>query len=165
MTKNTNRITTANRIKTANRELHLIDIENGLGKSSPTASEIDQYRRFYLQTNNVPENAHIVVAASSSATLLEASVGWPHARTTYLLGHDGADLSLIAVALGENVEKRYAKVVIASGDHIFADAASTLQRLGVHVTVFARAVYLSRFLREACSDIKVFSGADFSLAA
>ncbi len=159
MSKNTNRI------KTANRELHLIDIENGLGMSSPTAAEIDQFRRFYLKANNVPDNAHIVIAASSSKTLLEASVGWPHARTTFLPGVDGADRALLAVALGENVEKRYAKVVIASGDHIFAEASTTLELLGVHVTVFSRAVLLSRFLREACRDIQVFSAADFSLAA
>jgi len=92
-------------------------------------------------------------------------VGWPHARTIYLPGRDGADRALIAVALGENVEKRFAKLVISSGDHNFADAASTLEMKGMHVTVFSRAVLLSRFLREACRDIQVFSGADFSVAA
>ena len=44
----------------------------------------------------------------SGATLLGASVGWPHARTIFLPGRDGADRALIAVALGENVEKHYA---------------------------------------------------------
>jgi pyruvate/2-oxoglutarate dehydrogenase complex dihydrolipoamide dehydrogenase (E3) component len=72
---------------------------------------------------------------------------------------------LIEVALCENVDQRYGKVVIASGDHIFAEAASTLVALGVEVTVFSRAVYLSRFLRETEAKIQVFSAADFSLAA
>jgi hypothetical protein len=147
------------------RELHLIDIENETGKSNPTAAEIAQFRAFYCDRNNVPRDAHIVVAASSGPTLLEASVGWPGARTTFLPGLDGADLALIEVALGENVEQRFGKVVIASGDHIFAKAAMTLLGLGVKVTFFARAVYLSRFLRDTSATIRVFSAADFSLAA
>lgn len=153
------------RMNITNRELHLIDIENEIGKPNPTAAEISQFRVFYCDRNNVARDAHIVVAASSGPTLLEASVGWPGARTTFLPGRDGADLALIDVALGENVDKRYSKVLIASGDHIFAEAASTLIRLGVHVTVFARAVSLSRFLRETAADIRVFSAADFCLAA
>ena len=154
-----------NRLNIANRELHLIDIENETGKCNPTAAEIAQFRVFYCDRNNVPRDAHIVVAASSGATLLEAAVGWPGARTTFLPGRDGADMALIDVALGENVDKRYGKVVIASGDHIFAEAASTLVRLGVQVTFFARAVFLSRFLRDTTADIRVFSAAEFCLAA
>jgi hypothetical protein len=153
------------RMQGLNRELHLIDIENETGKSNPTASEISEFRRFYCGRNAVPANAHIVIAASSGATLLEASVGWPGTRTVFLDGRDGADLALIDVALGENVETRYGKVVIASGDHIFAEAVSTLSRLGVKVTIFARAVYLSRFLRETEAEIQIFSAQDFSLAA
>ena len=118
-----------------NRELHLIDIENETGKSDPTAAEIAQFRSFYCDRNNVPRDAHVVIAASSGATLLEASVGWPGARTTFLPGRDGADLALIDVALDENVDKRYGKVVIASGDHIFAEAVSPLICLGMRVTV------------------------------
>jgi hypothetical protein len=147
------------------RELHLIDIENETGKSNPTAAEIAQFREFYCGRNNVPRDAHIVVAASSGATLIEASMGWPGARTTFLDGRDGADLALIEVAIAENVHSRYGKVVIASGDHIFAEAASTLIHLGVQVTFFARAVFLSRFLRDTSANIRVFSAEDFSLAA
>lgn len=149
----------------AQRELHLIDIENELGTGKPVAHEIAQFRSFYLKTNDVPANAHIVIAASSKETLLEACVGWPNARTVYLPGRDGADLALIQVALEENVEKRYGKVVFASGDHIFADAATTLQGLGVVVKFFARAIHLSRFIRECCDNVTVFSAADFCLAA
>ena len=149
----------------SSRELHLIDIENETGKPNPTAAEIAKFRVFYCERNSVPRDAHVVIATSSSATLLEAAFGWPGARTTFLPGRDGADLALISVALDENVDKRYGKVVIASGDHIFAEAASTLIRLGVQVTVFARAVVLSRFLRETAATIRVFSAADFSLAA
>lgn len=151
--------------KTTNRELHLIDIENELGAGRVKAHDIARFRAFYLAVNNVPANAHIVVAASSSQNLLEAAVGWPGARTVWLPGHDGADRALLEVAYEENVEKRYDKVVIASGDHIFAEAAETLQNLGVQVKVFARAVFVSVILRAACKDVQLYSAEDFSLAA
>lgn len=147
------------------RELHLVDIENELGTGTPSARDISRFRDFYIATNEVPSDAHIVIAASSKETLLEAAFGWPHARTVFLEGRDGADLALIAVALEENVEKRYGKVVFGSGDHIFADAATTLQALGVVVKFFARAIHVSRFIRECCDDVQLFSAADFSLAA
>ena len=152
-------------INTANRELHLIDIENELGTGQVKAADIARFRTFYLKANNVPADAHIVVASSSSQNLLESAFGWPSARTVWLPGHDGADRALLEIAYEENVEKRYDKVVIASGDHIFAEAAETLQNLGVKVKVFARAVFVSVILRSACNDVELYSAEDFSLAA
>lgn len=152
-------------INTTNRELHLIDIENELGTGEVRAADISRFRTFYLEANQVPNNAHIVVATSSSQSLLEAAVGWPGARTVWLPGEDGADRALLEVAYEENVEKRYDKVVIASGDHIFAEAAESLQNLGVKVKVFARAVFISVILRAACKDVELYSAEEFSLAA
>lgn len=152
-------------LNTTNRELHLIDIENELGTGQVKATDIARFRTFYLKANNVPADAHIVVAASSSQNLLEAAFGWPGARTVWLPGHDGADLALLEIAYEENVEKRYDKVVIASGDHIFAVAAVSLQNLGVKVKVFARAVFVSVILRAACKEVELYSAEDFSLAA
>ncbi|MDH6207979.1 NYN domain-containing protein [Aurantimicrobium minutum] len=150
---------------TANRELHLIDIENELGTGQVKAADIARFRTFYLKANNVPANAHIVIAASCSQNLLESAFGWPGARTVWLPGHDGADRALLEIAYEENVEKRYDKVVIASGDHIFAEAAEALQNLGVKVKVFARAVFVSVILRSACNEVLLYSADDFKLAA
>lgn len=152
-------------ISTTNRELHLIDIENELGAGQVKAADIARFRSFYLKANNVPADAHIVVAASSSQNLLEAAFGWPGARTVWLPGHDGADRALLEIAYEENVEKRYDKVVIASGDHIFAEAAKSLQNLGVKVKVFARAVFISVILQSICKDVELYSAEDFCMAA
>ncbi|AXE53947.1 NYN domain-containing protein [Aurantimicrobium sp. MWH-Uga1] len=152
-------------INTVNRELHLIDIENELGTGQVKAADIARFRTFYLEANNVPTNAHIVIAVSYSQNLLEAAFGWPGARTVWLPGHDGADRALLEIAYEENVEKRYDKVVIASGDHIFADVAEALQKLGVKVKIFARAVFASAILQSACSEVGLFSSRDFELAA
>lgn len=152
-------------INTANRELHLIDIENELGTGEVKADDIARFRTFYLKANYVPANAHIVIAASCSQNLLESALGWPGARNVWLPGHDGADRALLEIAYEENIEKRYDKVVIASGDHIFAEAAEELQNLGVKVKVFARTVFVSVLLRAACNEVELYSGDDFSLAA
>jgi hypothetical protein len=152
-------------IKTTNRELHLIDIENELGTGAIRAGDIARFRTFYIEANNVPAHAHIVVATSSSQSLLEAAMGWPGARTVWLPGQDGADRALLEVAYEENVEKRYDKIVFASGDHIFAEAAQTLQILGVKVKVFARAVFISVILQSTCKDVELYTADDFSLAA
>lgn len=153
------------KINTAHRELHLIDIENELGTSAITTSEITRFRKFYLSANDVPIDAHIVIATSSAQGLLEASVGWPGARTVFIPGKDGADLALVDIALTENVDQRYEKVTIASGDGIFTDTAVRLQNLGVEVTVFARSTCLNTTLWSACHDVHLFSGDDFVLAA
>jgi hypothetical protein len=147
------------------RELHLIDIENELGTARPLRADIERFREFYIKRNNVPKNAHIVIGASSGATMVEAAVAWPNVRTEWTAGPDGADRALISVALEENVDKRFGRVIIASGDHIFADAASKLLALGLQVTVFSRATSLSNKLRDVCRDIRVFSSRDFALAA
>jgi hypothetical protein len=152
-------------INTANRELHLIDIENELGTGQVKATDIARFRTYYLKANNVPADAHIVVASSSSQNLLESAFGWPGARTVWLPGHDGADRALLEIVYEENVEKRYDKVVIASGDHIFAEAAEALQNLGVKVKVFARAVFISATLQSTCRDVVLYSADDFGLAA
>ncbi|MTA82388.1 MAG: hypothetical protein F2547_07450, partial [Actinobacteria bacterium] len=75
--------------KCALRELHLIDIENELGTSRPQRADIERFREFYIKRNNVPRDAHIVIGASSGATMLEAAVGWLNARTEWTAGPDG----------------------------------------------------------------------------
>lgn len=150
---------------TSNRELHLIDIENELGTGQVIAADVARFRTFYRKANIVPANAHIVIAASSSQNLLESAFGWPGVRNVWLPGQDGADRALLQIAFEENIENRYGKVVIASGDHIFAGAAQTLQNLGVNVKVFARAVFVSGILRSVCKNVELYSANDFSLAA
>jgi uncharacterized LabA/DUF88 family protein len=45
------------------------------------------------------------------------------------------------------VAKRFGRIVIGSGDHIFATRARTIRDLGVHVTVVARSDSLAGALQ------------------
>ena len=68
-------------------------------------------------------------------TLLNAALGWPHARYRVRSGPDGADLALLDVLRHENVAQRFTHVAIGSGDHLFAEEAAHLAAHGVWVTV------------------------------
>lgn len=147
------------------REAHLIDIENELGKGNPTAAEIALFRDFYLSMNNVPGDAQIIIGASSDATLLEVAIGWPGVRRVFRPGKDGADKALLEVALDENLDLRFGKVVIGSGDHAFTEAVDALQFAGVTVEVFARDLNTHHSLFTHCRNVHTFSVAQFALAA
>jgi hypothetical protein len=127
---------------TAPRELHLIDIENEIGKAEPSATEVAQFRHFYLAIAD----------------------GWPGARSVYKQGKDGADLALLEVALDEGAAGRFGKVVIASGDHVFTEAVDTLQAHSVDVRVFARKYGTHHTLYTHCRDVRTFTELEFSAA-
>jgi hypothetical protein len=80
--------------------------------------------------------------------------GWGEARRVVRSGRDGADLTLIQIVDTENVAARFGRVVIGSGDRIFAEPAARLQSLGASVTVVSRRESLSRELRFAVRDVR-----------
>ena len=83
-------------------------------------------------------------------------IGWSNPGWRYLArdGQDGADLALLEVLEGERLSERFDRVVIASGDHIFAPAVARLTRQGVHVTVVAHRDALAASLRLAAHEVR-----------
>lgn len=154
-----------NTLSNTTRELHLLDIENLLGGSRFNAAQVAQFRDFYLLHNHVADDAHIVIATSSAQGVVEAGLGWQHTRTIFQTGHDGADLALLDVINSEHVVERFTKIVIASGDGIFAQAADAMFNQGVNVTVFAPALAISSEFTHAAEIVHLFSANDFRLAA
>ena len=146
---------------TGSRELHLIDIENEIGKAEPTATEVAQFRDFYLAFNRVAQDAHIVIGASSPLALLAISDGWPNARRVYKQGKDGADLALLQVINQERIHERFAKIVIASGDGIFADVAQELHVRGKNVSVFSHVRSISHQFGKSGERVNLYGPLDF----
>lgn len=64
-------------------------------------------------------------------------------------GPDGADHQLLALAEVDFLSRRFDRVVIGSGDHIFADRIRELVQAGLGVDVFARYGSVARELRRA----------------
>lgn len=137
------------------RRLHLVDIENLIGCPRPTLGEATTCREAYDESAAVGPNDLVVVACNHGA-VLAVGFGWRGARLLLRSGQDGADLALLDVIAHEDVEDRFAAVVVASGDGRFADAVARLGILGIEVTVVANGRALSRRLRLAAKHVVIF---------
>jgi hypothetical protein len=136
------------------RALMLVDPENLLGGGSFRAAQLATIRRPLLAAAGVGR-PQVVVAASSGRGAVEAGLGWPGSRLVWRPGRDGADLALADVALNEDVVARYQRVVICSGDGLFAVVANYLGRHGVHVSVIAPRGGLSNRLAQVAAEVHV----------
>lgn len=136
------------------RSLHLIDMENLAGSTSFGIAEVVRIAARYSEVADVGPQDHIVVA-SSHRTASQTWFGWPpNVRRLVRSGANGADLASIDVIRKECVADRYARLVIASGDSIFAELAARLQSDGSAVTVVSRRTSLSRQLKFAVRDVR-----------
>ena len=134
------------------RTLHVVDIENLAGAAIPSLGQVSEVQGRYMARLGFGSDDQVVMAASHLG-LLNAALGWPHARYRVRSGPDGADLELLDVLLCENVAVRFTHIVIGSGDGIFATAASILADAGIRVTVVSRRRCLSPRLELAAHDV------------
>jgi NYN domain len=145
------------RYRFPDRALHLVDIENLAGAAIPTLARVAEVQGQYLACLRFGVDDQVVLAANHLA-LLNAGLGWPHARYRVRSGKDGADIELLDVLEHENVAARFSHVVIGSGDGGFGHAAATLAARGVHVTVVSRWGSLAYELAKAAGDVIYLDG-------
>jgi hypothetical protein len=138
------------------RTIHLVDVENLAGTASLTPQLVSDVRRAYESVVDVGHEDFVVVATAHHGAL-PTWFGWPKARKLVGSGPDGADKQLLAVVDREDIAARFARVVIGSGDGIFAVSAARLQEGGVTVSVVSRPDALSLRLRLAVRDVRVLS--------
>jgi hypothetical protein len=134
------------------RAMHLIDIENLAGLERPSQADASRVRASYRQLVAVGPMDQVVVACNHLA-FQGAGFGWIDARHLVRSGADGADLELLAVIYFEDVARRFDRVVIGSGDGIFASAAAHLASEGCQVTAVSRRESLSARLRLAVHEV------------
>jgi NYN domain len=136
------------------RVMHLVDVENLMSGPNFTVGEAQRVRQAYLAAAPAGLREQVVIATSHHAASAAWSA-WPEAARRLLRsGRDGADLALLRVVAAEALELRFDRVVIGSGDGIFAPAAARLQAGGCSVTVVTRRESLSKQLRLAVLDIR-----------
>lgn len=134
-------------------ELHLIDVENLLGTPWFTRHAVADLRRVYDTVSAASNPAHYLVGTSASQNLVEAGLGWGQGQLVFSKGKDGAERAMLAeVTLA--AASRYDRVVIGSGDGIFADLAASLQSVGIAVRVVSRQRSLSKALSLAVQDAR-----------
>src|SRR3984957_18082784 len=139
------------------RALHVVDIENLAGAAVPSLDLVSAVQVRYLDCLGFGADDQVVLAASHLA-LLNAGLGWPHARYRVRSGKDGADLELIDVLEHENVATRFSHVVIGSGDGRFGGSAASLAARGVRITVVSRRDSLSSGLARVAGDVVYLDG-------
>jgi hypothetical protein len=141
------------------RAVHLIDVENLVGSACFTCSDAALVHRAYESVAAVSNGDHLILASSHHAAP-SAWFAWPHsARRLVRSGLHGADHALLEVIDRECLEERFDRIVLGSGDGIFALAAARLQACGCDVTVVSRRSGLSRHLRLAVRDIRFIDSA------
>ncbi|HLH84203.1 MAG TPA: hypothetical protein VKV38_13155 [Trebonia sp.] len=134
------------------RTLHVVDIENLAGTAIPTLVQVSEVQGRYVACLGFGADDQVVMAASHLG-LLNAALGWPHARYRVRSGPDGADLELLDVLLHEDVAGRFTHVAIGSGDGVFGQAAAALVARGVWVTVVSRRNSLAPGLARAAREV------------
>lgn len=127
------------------RTLHLIDIENLAGADRAFA-DLVAAAEAYKRSITVHPGDHIVIGCDRSL-LLAAKVAFPGARVVPGCGPDGADRALLACEGVDDIARRYDRVVIGSGDHVFCGLVARLRQKGVAVCVVCRREALSRDLK------------------
>ena len=144
---------------TENRKLHILDIENLLGDPRPSQVCVVDAMEHYMNLANYGESDLLVAACNHGAALEVGYALGGHHRLLLGSGPDGADHALLNVLEGEGLSARFSRVVIGSGDGIFAEPAARLSRFGTQVTVVSRTVALSARLNLAAAEVIYFDPA------
>ena len=119
----------------AGRALHLVDLENVIGDPWATGPGVAEVYETVLTTGGHRAGDIVVVAANR---WLLAELGFvAHTSCQKLVAHgpDGADLALLDWADASWIVQRFERLVVASGDGIFADVVRTARGSGLEVDV------------------------------
>lgn len=136
------------------RELHLVDPENLVGTGAMTAEEVAAVMAVYREATGIATDAQIVFGTSSWEGDCAARFGWGHrpGRFVRALGPSGAERALLA-EVGAGPAVPFGRVVIGSGDGIFALVANRLRAAGTRVVVVSWRSALSRTLAAIADEV------------
>jgi len=128
----------------------LLDLENILGPIR--LFPIADWRSILGEFNRIIARfaPYLLVVGTGPRLLIDASESFPQARRVCQRGINGADLALLKGSRQiAHIAKRFSRVIIASGDHIFTERASAFVQAGLDVGVLSRTECLSRRLSQA----------------
>jgi len=143
--------------KLQRRSLHLVDVDNLLGDPrQATPASVAATLAAYRQAVRVAP-VDLVIVATNPGLALDVGLAWHGPLLRAARGPDGADLALLA-DLGDLMAagafpRRFSRVVIGGGDHIYEPAARRLTAAGTQVVVVSRPGALARCLRESASRV------------
>jgi len=143
------------------RTMVLVDLENLCGSGDPSAIEC-HWAQNLVATVADDREAQVVVAVSHHAAPV-AMFSWQGGRVVLRSGQDGADLALLEVIRDEGVAERFGRVVLGSGDGIFATAVAELVEHGLVVDVVAPEHSIASSLARVATGVTTTEQAAFDL--
>ena len=116
------------------RALHLIDLENLCGAGSTTAEDAARVLAAYVDAVKIgpADSIHIGVAHHMATAVMPVLCVFPgrlHVRS----GRDGAETALLESIDLVHISTRFSRLIIASADRTFTEAANEARRLGMTV--------------------------------
>ena len=152
------------------RTIHLIDIENLVGRPRAGVGALHQALECYRCTGPVAGGDRVVIGASPQVgRQVEPLIKWfwPSAELCTRGGPNGADIALIERVKNDSpsILTRFDRIVIGSGDGDFAPVARVYIARGLVVDVASRRKSLSRELEDAVREVWYFPEIDLDLAA
>ena len=140
------------------RTLHILDIENLCGTARPDNAEVAFMVDRYSTAMDVLPGDQLVMAASSGGTAFAAKLARPSAQVLFRKGQDGADRAILETVQPRLVSSRFGRVILGSGDHIFAGLADEMSELGVFVEIVSLPGSLAAHHRTGRCRIRHFDG-------
>ena len=136
------------------RSIHLVDIENLAGDAYDAHGIAQDRMRSCLRASRWVPGDFVTIASNSWMWRRVAwDVGVPHRYIVTRGGPDSADLALLHSA-AELSLRTFDRVVIGSGDHIFAGIASNATKCGARVAVVANYGSIARSLRQYAHAVR-----------
>ena len=121
----------------------------------PTPAALLRAVSGYREAAPVTVGDHVIIGTNPQLGVLAHSC-WPSARLVVRGGPDGADTALLEeVENGRWVAARYDRIVVGSGDGVFAVVAKTFRRHGLAVGVVSREQSLSYALGRAATFVRI----------
>ena len=116
------------------RALHLIDLENLCGAGSTTTEDAARVLAAYVDAVKIgpADSIHIGVAHHMATAVMPVLCVFPgrlHVRS----GRDGAETALLDSIDLTHISTRFSRLIIASADRTFTEAANEARRLGMTV--------------------------------
>lgn len=118
--------------KNLGRTAYFIDIDNLCG-SGVAPKQMVEISVGALRARYRPQSTDLVYCAATAIAAYHCKAAWPGCSVRIGRGPDGADLQLLNDAKPEWLAARFDRVVIASGDGIFAPLAEELIKSGLKV--------------------------------
>ena len=116
------------------RSLHLIDLENLCGSGLPPKSLIARvWRTYRYGVTTSPDDQYIVGSSHGFASLAWFILPDQGIQRVVRSGKDGGELAILAEVDIAHAASRFDRIVIASGDGMFTEAAATARKHGLHV--------------------------------